>query len=153
MTKITLDQIKELRQLSGAPVMECRQALSEADGVIKKAVDILKKKGIDRAEKKAIRETKAGLVEAYAHTTGKIGVLVELACETDFVARNEEFKNLAHELCLQIASMTPKNVEELLKQEYIRDPQIKVGDLVKQAIGKIGENIIVQRFERFELGV
>lgn len=132
--------------------MECRQALRQTQGEPKKALEILRKKGIDRAEKKAARETKAGLVEAYTHVTGKIGVLVELACETDFVARNEEFKKLAHELCLQVASMAPKNVKELMGQEYIREPEKKVGDLLKEAIGKIGENIVIRRFERFELG-
>lgn len=149
---IILDQIKKLREITGAPVLECRQALEECGGDERKAVEWLRQKGMDRAEKKASREVKAGLIESYAHATGKVGVLVEVACETDFVARNEEFKNFAHELALQIASMAPKTVEELLKQEYIREPEKKIGDLLKETIGKIGENIVIRRFERFELG-
>ena len=152
MKNLKIDQIKELREQTGAPVLECRTALEECGGDEGKAIEWLRQKGMDRAEKKASREVKAGLVEAYTHATGKVGVLVEVACETDFVARNEQFKNFCHELALQIASMAPKNVAELLEQEYIREPDKKVGDLLKETIGKIGENIIIQRFERFELG-
>lgn len=149
---ITIDQIKKLREKSDGGVMECRKALEESKGDEKKATALLLKWGIEKSEKKAGRETKAGLVESYIHAGGKVGVLVELLCETDFVARTEDFKSLAHEICLQVAGMKPKDVKELLNQEYIRDPQIKIGDLVKQTIGKLGENIILSRFIRFQLG-
>ncbi len=153
MVKADISLLKKLREETQVSIADCRKALEESNNDYQKALSWLKKHGIEKAEKKESRQTSQGLIESYVHQSGRIGVLLEILCETDFVARTQEFKNLAHELCLQIASMTPKNVEELLKQEYIRDPQIKVGDLVKQAIGKIGENIIVQRFERFELGV
>ena len=91
------------------------------------------------------------MIDSYIHG-GKVGVLLELLCETDFVARTDDFKSLSHELCLQIASMNPKDVKTLLSQEYIRDPKIKIGDLVKQTIGKLGENIIISRFTRYQLG-
>lgn len=149
---ITIEQIKRLRLATDMPVIDCRQALEEAEGDENKALEVLKQKSAARAEKKAEREVKSGLIESYTHATGKIGVLVEVACETDFVARNEEFKNLCHELALQIASMNPENLDVLLSQEYVRDSGKKVSDLVKEAIGKIGENIKIVRFVRFELG-
>jgi len=152
MAKISIEKIKKLRSKTQAPVMECQQALSEAKGDFEKAKKILKEKGVARAEKKAGRETSCGLIEAYVHSTGRVGALVELCCETDFVARTDEFKTLAHELAMQVASMDPKNVKELLVQEYIRDPGKKVEDLVKETMAKLGENIIVGRFERFQLG-
>jgi len=151
MTKITIDQIKKLRDETGAPVLECRQCLDECEGDEKKALGRLRQKGLDRVSKKSAREVKTGIVESYTHN-GRVGVLVEVLCETDFVARNEAFQKLVHELALQIASMNPKNVEELLKQEYIRDPQKKVEELVKEVIAKTGENVIIGRFHRLELG-
>ncbi|OGG03042.1 translation elongation factor Ts [Candidatus Gottesmanbacteria bacterium RBG_16_37_8] len=150
--KITIDQIKKVREKTGGGVMDCRRALEESKGDKKKAVELLKKWGIEKSKKKEGRETKSGIVSSYIHGEGKIGVLVELLCETDFVARTDEFKNLAHELCLQISSMTPKDVKTLLNQEYIREPGVKIADLVKQTIGKLGENITVSRFARMELG-
>lgn len=148
----TIDEIKKLREKTGAGIMDCRRALEEAKGDAKKAEVLLAKWGIEKAEKKVDRETKAGLVDSYVHAGGKVGVLVELLCETDFVARTDDFKNLAHELCLQVASMDPKDVKALLNQEYIRDPSITIEKLVKQVIGKLGENITVARFIRFQLG-
>lgn len=148
---VTFDQIKKLRQQSSAGVMDCRKALEQSNGDIKKAQALLTSWGIEKSNKKEGRETKAGIIDSYIHA-GKIGVLVELLCETDFVARTDEFKKLAHELALQISSMNPKDVNELLKQEYIRDPKIKVSDLVKQEIGKLGENIIISRFSRLQIG-
>ena len=150
---ITIDQIKKLRKNSGAGVMDCRKALEETKGDEKKATELLKKWGVEKAEKKAGRVTKAGLIDSYIHAGGKVGVLVELLCETDFVARTDEFKKLAHELCLQVASMNPKDVKALLKQEYIRDPSITVEQLVKQVIGKLGENITIGRICRIVLGI
>lgn len=143
--------IKQLRQQIGAGMVDCRQALEEAKGNMEKAKEVLKKKGLDKASSKSDREVKSGLVEVYSHN-GKVGVLVEVLCETDFVARTEDFKNLAHELALQIASMNPSSVEELLSQEYIRDNTQSVDQLIKGVSGKLGENIQVGRFDRIALG-
>ena len=150
--KITIDRIKKIRELTGYGIMDCRKALEEAAGDEKKAVELLNIWGIEKSAKKKDRETKAGLIQSYIHGEGKIGVLIELLCETDFVARTDDFKNLAHELCLQISSMNPKDIKELLKQEYIRDPGLTIGDMIKQTIGKLGENITVSRFVRMQLG-
>lgn len=149
---VNVDQIKKLREKTGYGVMDVRRALDETKGNEKKAIELLKKWGIEKSEKKADRVTKAGLIESYIHGNGKIGVLLEILCETDFVARTDDFKNLAHEICLQISSMDPKSVPELLKQEYIRDTGLKISDLVAQVIGKLGENITVSRFTRLQLG-
>jgi len=111
----------------------------------------LKKKGFEKGASKADREVKAGIVDVYSHN-GKVGVLVEVLCETDFVARTEVFKNLSHELSLQIASMNPSSVEELLAQEYVRDSSFNVDQLIKSVSAKLGENIQVGRFERVALG-
>lgn len=149
---ISIDDIKKLRVKTGAGIMDCRRALEESKGDSKKAEELLKIWGIAKAGKKEGRETNAGIVDSYIHAGGKVGVLVELLCETDFVARTDDFKSLAHELCLQIASMNPKDVKSLLKQEYIRDPAITIEQLIKQAIGKLGENITLTRFIRYQLG-
>jgi elongation factor Ts len=143
--------IKELREKTGAGVADCREALEFSKNDLKKAEDWLQKKGFEKAAKKSDRETNAGLVESYVHG-GRIGVLVELLCETDFVARTDEFKTLAHEIALQISSMNPKNNNDLLEQEYIRDSSKTIESLIKEAVAKLGENIILGRFERFELG-
>ena len=148
---IKVDDIKLLREQTGAGIADCKEALSESKGDFEKAKDILRKKGLDKASKKSDREVKAGIVEVYSHG-GKVGVLVELLCETDFVARTDDFKSLAHELALQVASMNPSSFEDLLKQEYIRDASLTVEGLIKSAIGKLGENIQVGRFERIALG-
>lgn len=149
---IDVTKVKSLREQTGAGVNECCKALDETKGDLLKAEQWLKARGIEKAAKKEGRETKQGIVESYIHNQGKIGVLVELNCETDFVARTDDFKKLAHELAMQISAMNPKNVEELLKQEYIRDPQLSITDLVKQTIAKIGENIQIARFSRIALG-
>ncbi|MBP7832949.1 MAG: translation elongation factor Ts [Candidatus Levybacteria bacterium] len=143
--------IKELRDKTGAGINDCREALLESKGDLKKAEEILQKKGFEKAAKKGDRETGQGLIESYVHA-GRIGVLVELNCETDFVARTDEFKTLAHEIALQVSSMNPKNTEELLKQEYIRDGSKTIEELVKAAIAKLGENIVLGRFHRIEIG-
>lgn len=150
---ITTEQIKKLRESTGGGVMECKRALEETKGDMKKAAELLKKWGIEKSEKKADRETKAGLIDSYIHAGGKVGVLLELTCETDFVAKTDEFKHLSHEICLQIASMNPKDVKALLKQEYIRDPSQTIEQLVKLTIGKLGENIQIGRFIRYQLGI
>lgn len=149
---ITTEQIKKLRDKCGAGVMECRRALEEALGDIEKAEEALKKQGLEIAEKKKERELKSGVIECYSHAGGRVVSVVELLSETDFVARNEEFKAVAHELAMQVAAMNPKDTGELLAQPYIRDPKKTVGDLVNELVGKIRENIQVGRIARFELG-
>src|SRR3990172_2831978 len=148
---MNIEDIKKLRDETGAGIADCKEALKESNGNLEKAKEWLKKKGLDKASSKSDREVKAGIVDVYSHA-GKVGVLVELLCETDFVARTEDFKNLAHELSLQIASMNPSTAEDLLKQEYIRDQRLTVDQLIKSAVGKLGENIQVGRFERIALG-
>lgn len=148
---ISLDLLKKLREETDAGVSDCRRALEEADGKYEKALALIREWGIAKAAKKEGKETSQGLVEAYVHG-GKVGVLVELRCETDFVARTDHFKNLAHELALQVAAMGPKDVKELLEGAYIRDAKTTIADLVKQTIGKVGENITVAKFTRLTLG-
>lgn len=151
MQKNNLALVKELRSLCGAGVSDCQKALREANGDVKKALTILRKQGQEIAAKKAEREAREGVVAAYVHANQKIGAMVALSCETDFVARTGEFKNLAYELAMQVAAMAPTSIEELLAQEYIRDPQIKVKELIAQTVGKIGENIKVKEFVRLEV--
>ena len=165
---VTADDVKRLRELSGAGVMDCKKALDEAGGDVDKAVTLLREKGIAGAEKKSGRATSQGLVESYIHAGGRIGVLVEVNCETDFVARTDTFKTLAHDIAMQIAGIPTKLVvneddlpadaegspEEtvLLKQPFIRDGSKSIEQLVKEAIAATGENIRIRRFARFELG-
>lgn len=151
MVKVNLQDLKKLREETAASIADCRRALEESDGDYNKALDWVKKNAADKAAKKEGRETSQGIIDSYIHGNGKIGVLTELLCETDFVAKTEEFKNLAHEISMQVASMDPKDVDSLLEQDYIRDPSMKINDLVKQVIGKLGENIKVARFIRFEI--
>ena len=151
MEKVSVDDIKKLREETGAGIADCREALEEAKGDLENAKKVLKKKGLAKAGGKSDREVNAGFVEVYSHG-GRVGVLVELLCETDFVAKTEDFKNLAHDLALQITSMRPDSVEELLKQEYVKDSSQTIEDLVKNVIAKLGENIQIGRFERLELG-
>jgi len=150
---ISIDLVKKLRSKTGIGIVDCKKALKEAGGDFKKACEVLRRKGVELAEKKAERKTGEGLIEAYVHPGGRVATLVELACETDFVAKNAGFKKLAHELAMQIASMNPSTIEVLLDQEYIRDSQKKVRDLINEAIAKFGENIKVKRFVRYEVGV
>ena len=147
-----VDQIKKLRAKTGAGIADCRKALEDAKGDFAKAQELLKSWGIDKAAKKASRVVGAGLVETYVHAGGKVAAMVEVNCETDFVVKTDEFKTLVHELAMQIAAMDPATVEELLKQEYIRDSSKTVEELVREIIAKVGENIVVKRFMRFELG-
>jgi len=148
---VDVNLVKQLREETGAGIADCKNALEESAGDMAKAKEILKQKGLDKAGAKSDREAGEGIVEAYSHN-GKIGVLVELRCETDFVAKTEDFKTLAHELALQIASMNPEDAEGLLKQDYVRDPSIKVEDLIKMSISKLGENIRVASISRIALG-
>ncbi len=149
---VDIEVLKRLREETSASVADCRLALSEAKGDYEKARIWLKKHGIAKAGKKEGRETSQGIVDAYIHSGGRVGVLLELLCETDFVAKTADFKNLSHELCMQVAAMAPKSVDALLKQQYIRDASLTISDLIKSIIGKLGENIKVKKFERFEIG-
>jgi elongation factor Ts len=194
---ITTKQIKELRDATGAGMMDCKDALTRANGNFDQAVDFLREKGLSKAAKRAGREASDGVVEVYSHGDGRIGVMVEVNCETDFVSRSESFRNLAHEIALQIAATSPMCVTEdqltpealerervvarnrardegkpenilekivegrvekfkdevvLLRQEYIRDSAKTVQDLVNEVVAAIGENIVIRRFARFELG-
>jgi elongation factor Ts len=150
--KTSIDQLKKLRIETMAGIADCRTALDDAKGDYGKAKKLLSERGLEKASKKSDRETSQGVIEAYAHATGKVGVLVELRCETDFVAKNEEFRKLSHEIALQIAAMDPKNVKTLLSQPNIHDASVTMEFVIKQAIAKIGENITVARFIRFQLG-
>lgn len=148
---ISLDLLKKLRDETQAGVSDCRQALEDSNGDYDKAKKLLLERGLEKAAKKEGKETSQGVVEAYVHQ-GKVGVLVEVRCETDFVARTDEYKNLAHEIALQVCSMNPKDVAELLTGPYIRDPKLTIADLVKQTVAKVGENITVAKFKRIALG-
>lgn len=148
---ISMDDIKKLREATGARIMDCKKALEEADGDFEKAIKIVEEKGLARAEKTADRETKAGYVASYIHSNGQVGSLVEMVCETDFVAQNDEFRTLAREIALHIAAMNPGSVEELLDQEYVRDASTTIAMMVKSLSGKIGEKMQVRRFTRYSI--
>lgn len=197
MSAISASTVQDLRSRTGAGMMDCKKALTETNGDIEKAVDYLRKKGISSAEKKAGRETKQGSIISYIHGGGRIGVLLEINCETDFVARNESFQSFARDLAMHVAASNPpflnreavpadllkkekdihrdqmkdqkkpENIIEkiiegkinrfyeencLLEQAFVKNPDITVGDYLKETIGKIGENIVVSRYVRFELG-
>ena len=167
--EISTASIKELREKCGAGIMDCRSALTETQGDLNKAVELLKERGCAKAAKKADRVTAHGLVESYIHTGGRVAAMVELNCETDFVARTDEYKRLAHDIAMQVAAMNPSFVlaEQipagteipegeiicLLDQPFIKDPSKTIRDLIVEVIAKVGENIRVSRFARFEVGV
>ncbi len=165
--QLSVNTIKDLRERTGAGIMDCKRALEESGGDMDAAADILVKQGIASAVKKASRSTEEGLVESYIHSGGRIGVLVEVNCETDFVARTADFKALAHDLAMQVAAMAPTYVDSddvaegedpdsqetvLMHQPFIKDPSKSIRDVVNEGIGKLGENIRVRRFTRFSLG-
>ena len=194
---ITTAMIKQLREATGAGILDCRKALEQADGDFNKAVDFLREKGLATAAKRAGRQASDGVVELYSHGNGRVGVMVELNCETDFVGRSEPFRNLAHELALQIAASSPRFIRDedipadvlehekqiaearareegkpeaiiprivegymtkfldefvLLRQVYIRDETMTVQKLVNQVVVSLGENVVIRRFVRWELG-
>jgi len=167
---VTTDMIKDLRERTGAGIMDCKRALQQADGDPAGAAAILYEQGYQKAEKKAEREARDGLVEVYIHTGGRIGALVELNCESDFVARTEDFKCLAHDIAMQVAATDPQYVcvedmpqsdsdDELdpvevclLSQPFIKDPQKSIQDIITETVARVRENIKVRRFARFELG-
>jgi elongation factor Ts len=143
--KIDLNQLKKLREETGAGVMAVRKALEESQGDETKAREWLKAHALKTADKKSDRETKEGYVASYVHTTGKVAAVVALTCETDFVAKTTDFRDLGREIAMQVASMNPASVDELLDQPYIRDPKTTIRDLVKQLAGKVGENIVIKQ--------
>jgi elongation factor Ts len=175
---VTTQMIKELREKTGAGIMDAKRALEEAEGNLEKAMDHLRQQGLAKAGKKSSRTANEGVVNTYIHGQGRIGAMVEVNCETDFVARTEDFKSLAYDISMQVAAMSPRyvSVEEIAEGDYaelerefgdrdaaikavvlneqafIKDPKKSMGDLVKEAIAKLGENIVVRRFTRFELG-
>jgi len=147
-----IEKIKELRERTQAPLSSCREALIKAQGDLDKAIEILEKEFLvfkDKEEKKETNQT--GIIDAYVHSNKKIGVILHLGCQTDFVAKNEIFKNLAHELCLQIASMAPKSIEDLSSQLWIKDPTKKISQLINETSAKLGERISIVKFERYEI--
>ena len=165
--EISAAQVKELREKSGAGVMDCRNALIKTEGNFEKAHELLKEQSVYKVQKRSTRIVLQGAVTAYIHAGGKIGALVELNCETDFVARTDAFRELAHDIAMQIAAQEPicigedampKDIEDppevacLLRQPFIKRPEISIQDLINEAIAKTGENIKVKRFARFELG-
>ncbi len=149
--KIDIEKLKQLREKTGAGVADCRQALEETKGDLKKAEEILRKKGIEKAAKKSERQIKAGGVFSYVHHTNKLGVLVALGCETDFVAKTDDFQKLGRELALQVASTRPESIEVLLACEYVRDGSKNIEELIKEFIGKLGENIQVVDYKTCEI--
>jgi len=164
--EITTDMVKSLREETNAGVMDCKKALEEANGDLITAISLLREKGIASVAKKTDRATNEGIIESYIHGNSKVGAMVELVCETDFVARMEEFKELAHNIAMQIAAMNPQYLDEseieeksntndellLMKQAFIKDSSKNISDLVTDLASKVGENIKVRRFSRFELG-
>jgi elongation factor Ts len=148
-TAVTAEAVQKLREITSAGVMDCRKALIEANGDLDAAVKIIHEKGLAKMEKRADRATGAGLVQSYVHNE-RIGVLLHLSAETDFVVRSEPFKALAHDLAMHIAAAAPKNVEELMTQPYIKDESVTVKDVVGQVIAKVGENVTVGEFYRIE---
>lgn len=165
--QFSTEVIKQLREQTGAGIMDCKRALLEAQGDMAKAREILDRRGLAIAQKKANRAAEQGTIEAYVHPGGRIGVLVEVNCETDFVAHTDEFKELAHNIALQIAAMSPQFISPddmpaeaggdpqslcLLSQAFIKDPSKTVKNIIDETIAKVGENIKVRRFVRFEIG-
>ena len=165
--EITVDMVRALREQTGAGIMDCKRALENAEGDEQKAAELLKAKGLDTALKKVGRETREGLVESYIHSGGRLGAVIEINCETDFVARTEEFHELAHDLAMQIAAMGPLYLDgddapeddsappgevRLMDQPFIKDPSRTVREVVQEMMAKVGENIQVRRFTRYALG-
>jgi len=165
--QIPASTVKELRERTGAGIMECKRALEESGGDLNQAEEVLFRQGLARAEKKEGRVAQQGLVEAYIHAGGRIGAMIEVNCETDFVARTDDFRQLAHDLALQVAATGPKYVSAsevppddaaranelaLLAQPFIKDSSVTVEDLIKRHVAKLGEAIRVRRFARFALG-
>lgn len=147
---ISAQQIKELRAGTGAGISDVKKALEESGGDMDAATAALERRLGSSALKRAGRETNAGIIEVYGHANGRIGAMAHISCETDFVARNPEFKNLAHEITMQIAAMDPADVSALHDQQFIKDAGKTVSEIIKEAIGRFGENITIERFIRYD---
>lgn len=167
MAQSGVDAIKELRTQTGAGIMDCKRALEEVDGDVTKAYELLRERGVALANKKSTRDTNEGVIDSYIHAGSKVGAIIELSCETDFVARTPEFKELAHDLAMQIAAMSPTYIDAqdipegstasaqelcLLEQTFIKDPSKTIRELINDVVARVGENVIVRRFHRFALG-
>ncbi|MBI4032306.1 translation elongation factor Ts [Candidatus Berkelbacteria bacterium] len=148
---ISADDVKRLREATGVGVMDAKKALDEANGDVAKATEILRASGAAKAAKKADRAAGEGIIASYIHNNKQIGVLVELSCETDFVARTDEFQALAQELAMHIAAADPSSTDELLAQQFVRDESQTIEQLIQAAIQKIGENIQIARYARFAI--
>lgn len=151
MADIDIEEVRRLRELTGVGITDAKRALVEASGDFDRALAQMKKQGLTKAEKRAEREARAGLIGSYSHD-GKIGVIVEVNCETDFVAKTDEFKALVKDLTLHIAAMEPTDINQLLEQPFVKNPDITVGEYIKEHIAKLGENIVVRRLVRMALG-
>lgn len=147
----SLESIRKLRALCGASITSCKKALEETEGDYDKALEVLRREGVEIARRKSARETHAGIVDAYIHSDRRLGAVIVAKTETDFVARNEEFRSLIHELTMQVAATQPENIDDLLKQPFIKDPNKTVENHLSEAIAKFGENIEIVSFNRFEL--
>ena len=145
-----LEELKQLREETGVSIGECQKALSLSKGDITKAKEILKKLGKELAHKKSERVTCQGIIDTYVHPNKKVGAMIELRCETDFVAKNPDFLKLAHELCLQVAAVDPEEIP-ILEQPWIKDQAKTVKSLIEDTVAKLGENIILEKFIRYEL--
>lgn len=150
--QVSIANVKKLRLATGAAMMDCKQALTDADGDYDKALSLVKERGLAKAAKKQDRTTSEGYIASYIHATGKVAAIVELQCETDFVAKNDDFRNLARDIAMQVVAMKPKDVADLLDQEYIRESGVNISYLIKQLTAKLGEKVQLARFERFEVG-
>ena len=150
---ISIVQIKQLREETAAAITECKKALEESRGDMEKAKEILKKRGKVLADKKISREAEEGIIESYIHPNKKIGVMIRLGCESDFVAKSIDFQRLAHELCLQVAAMNPEegSLDSLIRQPWIKDEAKTIKDLIDERVAKFGENIAIRRFIRYEI--
>ncbi|NCN03618.1 MAG: translation elongation factor Ts [Candidatus Pacebacteria bacterium] len=152
MPKYTAADIKKLREETGAGMLDCKKCLEKADGDYEEAKKFAIARGLAKAEKKSDRETKEGYIASYVHANAKVAALVEILCETDFVARNDEFKSMAKDVAMQVVAMGADDVEDLLKQDFIKDPSLTIEELVKRTSGKIGEKFVVNRFVRYTVG-
>jgi elongation factor Ts len=152
MANYSAQDVKNLREETGAGMMDCKRALDESNGDYTKAKELVFQRGLAKAEKKSDRETKIGYIASYVHATHSVGAMVEILCETDFVARNDEFQSMAKDVAMHVTAMNPENVEELLKQETLKDSSITVEQQIKSLSGKIGEKFVLNRFVRYEVG-
>jgi len=148
---MNIEDVKKLRQETGAGITDCKQVYESAGENFQKALEILKSKAAETAEKKSERVTNAGLIDSYIHNSGKMGVLVRVECETDFVAKNEDFKSAIHDIAMHIVAMSPADENELFAQQFIKNPEITVKEYLNDLIAKMGENIKVEQFVRFEV--